>query len=239
MGLGITRASIVSAICDRTGDESTDAQTKVRRLVNERGRSFCKLAYWPFLRTVEDWAFTQGTATYSGSGYLPATFKRYLYGYYMDGTTKYPVEEMSLDEYNNKIGEPSWQGKPNKVLIHKITSDLWESIFYPTPDGTYTFYAVIEKAWTDLTADSSETVITLDYFDIFAEYCALSRFKTQGDTESYNMTYQELFSPIDGLITLAKKSLAKPSLKKGFRPSNKIVQPFGGDHKIDYGAEYR
>ena len=49
-GLGITRASLQSAICDATGDDSADAAVKVQRLINQRGSSFCNLTNWPFTR---------------------------------------------------------------------------------------------------------------------------------------------------------------------------------------------
>ena len=50
MGLGIPRASLISAVSEDTGDDSADAVVKIRRLINRRGRSFCELANFPFLR---------------------------------------------------------------------------------------------------------------------------------------------------------------------------------------------
>ena len=239
-GLGITRASLVSAVCESTGDDSPDAIVKVRRLVNRRGRSFCQITNWPFLRTTASWSFTAGTAAYSGASYLPATYKKLLYAYFMDGTTKYPIYEMSLDEYNNKIAEPSWQGRPSKVLIHKISSGYWETIFYPTPDSDYTVTLEIEQQWTDLTADASETIITNDYYDAFSLYCEIERFRQQGDMEQYQLAKVEWDNPVSGILKAILSDLSnKPSRKRELKPKLGILQPFGGDHSTDYGMSVR
>ena len=242
-GLGITRASLVSAVADSTGDDSSDAAVKIRRLINEKGPEYCMLANWPFNRTTVNFRFTVGIASYSGASYFPATFKSYLYGYYLDGTTKYPVREMSLEEYNNRIAEPSWQSKPDRVLIHKTSSGYWEAIFYPTPDQTYSFTAEIEQQWTDLTADSSETIITKEYFPAFSHFVKIARFIQQGDTENYQIAKDQWWNERKPQSSILGNILAnlsrKPSMKKGMRPAKSVISPFGGDHAQDYGMSVR
>lgn len=240
MSIFITRASLVSAVCESTADDSPDAVVKVRRLINRRGRSFCKITNWPFLRTTVTMTLTIGTAAYSGASYLPTTFKKFLYGYYMDGTTKYPLTEMTLAEYNNKIAEPSWTGKPNKVLIHKISSGYWEIIFYPTPDAAYEVTFEIEQQWTDLTADTSETVITNDYYDAFSLYCEIERFRQQGDIEQYTLAKAEWDNPLSGILKQILSDLSnKPSRKRGLHPAREILEPLGGNHVTNYGMSVR
>jgi hypothetical protein len=242
-GLGITRASLVSAVADSTGDDSSDAVVKIRRLINEKGPEYCMLAPWLFNKTTASFSFTAGTASYSGASYFPDTFKKYLYGYFLDGTTKYPVREMSLEEYNSRIAEPSWQGKPDRVLIHKISSGYWEAIFYPTPDQAYSFTAEIEQHWTDLTSDSSETIITKDHFSAFSHFIKMARFIQQGDTENYQIAKAEWWNegkPQSSILgTILANLSRRTSMRKGMRPSKGSISPFGGDHSQDYGMSVR
>ncbi len=242
-GLGITRASLVSSVADSTGDDSSDAVVKIKRLINEKGPEFCMLALWPFNKTTVNFSFTVGTASYSGASYFPTTFKNYLYGYFMDGTTKYPVREMSQEEYNNRIAEPSWSGKPDRVLIHKTSSGYWETIFYPTPDQAYSFTAEIEQQWTDLTADASETIITKEYFPAFSHFVKMARFIQQGDTENYSIAKADWWNegkPQSSILGIILTNLSrKLSMKKGMRPAKSAISPFGGDNSQDYGASVR
>lgn len=43
MSIGVTRGSLVSAIADKTGDDSSDAVVKIKRLINEKGPDFCAI----------------------------------------------------------------------------------------------------------------------------------------------------------------------------------------------------
>ena len=76
--LGIVRGTLVTAIATLIGDISDDSKVKVRRMINTVGPEFCQLTDWGFLHTVSTFTLTDGTATYSGSGYLPQNLQRIL-----------------------------------------------------------------------------------------------------------------------------------------------------------------
>lgn len=212
MGLGITRASLVSAICDKTGDSSADAIVKVKRLINEKGPEFCNLADWPFLRDSLNFSITTAASTYSGASYLPTTFKKVLGAYLIDGTTRYPLTEVGIKEaYNTWENPDEVAGMPYEFAITQTESGYWQIAFNMIPDRTYTVYLEIELQWTDLTADSSETVMTKEYYPAFVHFVSMAQFFAQGDSESYAMLKNEWDNPANFRYSTLGTCLAKLS----------------------------
>ncbi len=194
MGLGITRASLVSAVCDDTGDDSSDAAIKVRRLINRRGSQFCNLAPWPFLRTQINFSITSaGGYSYSGSAYIPATYKRVISAFIVDNDRWYPIDEVGVIERDDNDNPNENEGRPEKFCISRVDSDktYYQIDFDRKPDQTYTVYLEIEQQWADLTGDSSETLITKQFYDAFTHFCVMGRLKQQGDSENYAMYQNE------------------------------------------------
>jgi hypothetical protein len=188
MGLGIPRLSLVCAVCNDTGDDGEDAVVKVRRVINRRGKQFCNITNWPFLRSDLTFNITSaGGYYYSGASYLPTTFKKVLSAYLVDGTTHIPLTEDGIVEKYNWPNPDDNEGRPDKFCITRIESGYWQIAFNRKPDNTYAVYLEIELQWTDLTGDTSETVITKDYEEAFIHYCDMGRFLQQGDTENYSI----------------------------------------------------
>lgn len=187
MGLGITRASLTSSICERTGDEGQDAAVKVNRLINEQGPQFCMLAPWPFLREDISFGITAAAYVYSGASYLPVTFKKVLAANLLDGTNRYPLIEASLQESREWHNPNDNTGRPDEFCITRIESGYWQIAFNRLPDNNYTIEFEIETQWVDLTSAASETVVTKEYFPAFTHFVSIARFMQQGDTQNYAM----------------------------------------------------
>ena len=212
MGLGILRSSLVSAICETTGDEGTDATVKVRRLINQRGTSFCNITNWPFLRSDLSFSITTSAYKYSGASYLPTTFKRVTAAFLLDGSDRYPLTEVSIQEAYGWKNPDDNSGRPDEFCITRQESGYWEIQFNRIPDGTYTVYLELELQWTDLTADASETLITKEFYDAFVLYCNIARFQQQGDTENYQLSKDEWYNPIrpqDSILIQCLKRIQK------------------------------
>lgn len=221
MGLGITRLSMVSACADDTGDDGPDAIVKIRRLVNKRGRQFCNITNWPFLRDQVTWDITSAIGfSYTGSSsYLPTTFKKVIAGYIVDGSDHHPLNEDGIVERYKWPNPNDNEGRPDKFCITRQESGYWTIEFNRKPDNTYTVYFEIELQWADLTADTSETVITKEYFDAFVHYCDIGRFLQQGDTENLSIYEEQWWSAmptkqrhtiLGGILA----NLSSPSKKK-------------------------
>lgn len=219
MGLGITRLSIQSAVADATGDDSTDALVKIRRLINQRGRSFCGITNWPFLRSDLSFDITEsGGYTYSGASYLPTTFKRITAAFLLDGTDRYPLHEVGIQRAHEWKNPDDNTGRPDEFCITRMESGYWEVQFNRKPDNTYTIYFELELQWTDLTGDTSETLITKEFYDGFLLYCSIARFRQQGDTENYQLAQDEWHNPIkpaDGMLAKCLKQIEKPTQEMG------------------------
>ena len=245
-GLGITRASLVSAIAESTGAEGTDDAMKIRRLINQRGTSFCNIADWPFLHS--DISFSISTADgykYSGASYLPATFKRVTAAFLLDGTDRYPLTEVGILEANFARSE-GWPnpddntGRPDEFCITRIESGYWEIQFNRKPDNTYTVYLELELQWTDLTADSSETLITKEYYDAFVLYCNIARSQQQGDTENYQLFKDDWWNPLkpqDSMLTKCLKLFNKPTGTPAVQVDMEMCGLEEKPHKSDYSKE--
>lgn len=248
-GLGITRASLQSAICEDTGDSSDDAVVKVRRLINRRGSQFCKITNWPFLRHDINFSITNsGGYVYSGADYLPTTFKKVVASYILDNDKHYPLDEVSIGESYGWANPDENEGRPDKFCITRIESGYWEIKFNKKPDQNYTVYLEIELQWTDLTDSDSETVMTKDYYDAFVHYCAIARFRQQGDSENYLLYKNEWDgnSPRDiprhsilgqllaNLASPLRKKAAKVNMEKaGAGPEDVVSAKEMPDYKDD------
>ena len=216
MSLFVTRASLVSAVCDRTGDESDDAVVKVRRLINEKGPEFCDLGPFSFLNSDISFSITSSAYKYSGASYLPTTFKCVKSAYLLDGTTRCPLTEVGIKEAYEWDNPDDNDGRPDEFCITRIESGYWEIQFNRTPDNTYTVYMDIELQWADLTSDSSEAVVPLRYYPQFAHFVSMARFVQQGDTEGYAIAAAAWSNPITnrGMLERMLASLSNPLRRK-------------------------
>src|SRR3990167_4802023 len=237
MGLGITRASLTSALCDSTGDDSSDAVVKIRRLINQRGSSFCNITNWPFLRSDISFSITEaGGYKYSGASYLPTTFKRVTAAFLLDSTNRYPLTEVGILRAHEWPNPDDNSGRPDEFCITRIESGYWEVQFNRKPDNTYTVYFETELQWTDLTVDASETVITKQFYDAFVLYCEVARFRQQVDTENYQLSKDEWFNPIkpqDSILYNCLKQIESPTMLAGLTVDMGI-EPRKNDYSSDY-----
>lgn len=223
MGLGITRASITSSVCDRTGDEGADAAIKVNRLINEQGPQFCALAPWPFLRTDISFGITASASTYSGASYLPASFKKVVGGNLLDGTDRYPLTEVGIGESREWPNPSDNTGRPDEFCITRIESGYYEISFNRLPDNNYTIQLEIETQWTDLTTSTSEAVITKEYFPAFTHFVSMARFMQQGDSENYTMAQVAWWNRNDPKGSILGTILS--NLKSPMKKPHVIVSP--------------
>lgn len=230
--LGITRSSICSAIIESTGDSGDDAIVKVNRLINRKGKQFLNITNWPFLRDQITFNITTSAYAYSGASYLPATFKKVVSAYIVDGTDHYPLEEDGIVERYTWPNPDDNDGRPDRFCITRMESGYWEIAFNRTPDDTYAVYMDIELQWTDLTADSSETVITKEYEDAFEHYCTMARLMQQGDTEQYALyknewdNNQPASPPRHSILGQILAGLSSPSKRKQIVMKESYVLPF-------------
>lgn len=234
--LGITRASLVSSVCDSTGEDSTDSVYKVRRLINRRGKQFCIIANWPFLRHDISFDITTSAYAYSGSGYLPTTFKKVVSAFLLDSTTRCPLNEVSIKEKGEWINPDDNTGRPYEFCITRMESGYWEMQFNKKPDNTYTVHFEIELQWADLTADDSETLITKEYEEAFTHYCTMGRLLQQGDTEQF-LIYQSEWNNPDpkfGVLAGCLANLSSPLKRKSVKMDPDYALPHA--EKSDYDA---
>ena len=188
-GLGITRASITSAVADDTGDDGPDAIVKINRLINREGRGFCALGTFPFLNQEINFSITSSAYQYSGTSYLPDTYKRAVGAYIMkSGDTKhYPLSEINVDTFFSEESPEAIKGMPEKFCVQLISSGYYQIIFDRTPDATYTVYITMEKQWVDVTTDATEVVVTKPFYPFLVHYIDMARFSQQGDAENYKI----------------------------------------------------
>src|SRR3990167_3309412 len=153
MGLYLNLASIVSAVCDATGDDTSDAQVKIRRLVNEKGPGFCLITNWPFMRSDISFSITSSANKYSGASYLPENFKRVVGAHLKDSNNHwYPLTEVSIKERYERWINPNNnnQGQPYEFCITRPESGYFEIEFNRLPDQNYTFEARSEEHTSEL-----------------------------------------------------------------------------------------
>lgn len=227
-GLGITRASLCSSIADKTGDESPDAATKINRLINEQGPQFCALTNWPFLRSDISFSITSSAYVYSGADYLPTTFKKVVGACLLDGTDRYPLAEVSIKESKEWPNPDDNQGLPDEFCITRIESGYWEIAFNRLPDDTYTIQMEIELQWSDLTASTSETVITKEYYPAFTHFVSMARFIQQGDTANYLIAEKAWWNPLmpkGTILGTILANLSSPLRKKAVQMDESYVRP--------------
>ena len=233
MGLGITRASLVSAICDDTGDSGPDSVVKVRRLINRRGTQFCKITNWPFLRSDLSFDVTNaGGWTYSGASYLPTTFKKVITAYLMDGDVRCPFTQVGVHEAADWHAPADNEGMPDEFCITRMESGYWQMAINRVPDQTYTVYFEIALQWSDLTEDTSETVMPKDYYDAFVHFCDISKFRQQGDMEQMQLAQRQWWNPRDtrgSILGVLLSDLSDPHKEKRVIVDMNMIDPFFDD----------
>lgn len=233
-GLYLNLASIVSAVCDMTGDDTSDAQVKIRRLVNRVGPGFCMITNWPFMRSDISFSITNaGGSKYSGASYLPETFKKVLGAHLLDSNNdEHPLKEVDIKErYERWLNPTNNTSRPREFCITRPESGYWEIEFDRTPDTDYTFKADIELKWTPATATTANLVVTDDYLEGFSHFVAMNRAKDQGDLELYTILKSEWWDPKDSQGSVLGRMLANlinPMAQKQFTPTEPTP------HKDDY-----
>lgn len=228
-GLGITQASLVSSVCDKTGDDSIDAAVKVARLINEQGPQFCALTNWPFLRSDLSITITSSAYYYSGASYLPTTFKKIVAGCLKDASgRRYPLTEVSIKASKEWPNPDDNQGRPDEFCITRIESGYWQIAFNRLPDASYTVELEIELQWADLTSSTSETVVTKEYYPALSHFVSMQRFIQQGDNEGFLLSDKAWFNPLIPQGTILGTILAalrSPLRKKSVKMSASYTQP--------------
>jgi hypothetical protein len=223
MGLGITRLSLVTVIADDCGETSVDSQVKIRRMINRRGAQFCLITDWPFTHSDLSFTITHSAYQYSGASYLPTTFKKVVAAYLMDGTTKHPLKEVTIKKSYEWDNPNENEGIPEEFCITRMESGYYEIAFDRLPDQDYVVYLEIELQWVDLTEDTSETLITKEYFDAFAHFCSMGMLKQQGDLEQYAVFKDDWYNPLNPRQSILGQILA--TLKKPLQENKVVMDP--------------
>lgn len=213
-GLYINLASVVSVVCDDTGDDTQDAQVKVRRLVNKHGPGFCMITNWPFMRSDISFSITNALGSkYSGASYLPEAFRKVVGANIVDSNNKwYPLDEVDIKErYERWLNPSDNTGRPTQFCITRIESGYYEIEFDKVPDQTYTFKSDIELKWTPATATTANLVVTDDYMEVFCHYISMQRARQQGDLELYGVMKDDWYNPDNSAGTVLGRALANLS----------------------------
>jgi len=238
MGLGITRASLVSAVAEDTGNDSVDSVVKIKRLINRIGKDFCMITNWPFLYTDISFSITNsGGYKYSGAAYLPTTYKRVIKANIVYNNNVYDLKEVGIQQAYEWDYPAENEGIPEEFCITRIESGYWEIQFDKTPDQTYTVYADIEQQWSELSADDSETLVTKPYEASFVHFLDMARFRQQGDLENYSAykaEWYDAFSPMNSVLGRILASLQKPSANKGVSVDPEYLSSFVNFEIGDY-----
>jgi len=212
--------SIISAVCDNTGDDGADAVAKVVRLINTHGPDYCNLADWKFLRSDLSFSLTVGTADYTSNGttYIPDTFKRVLAAYITDGTERFPLNEVGIGVSHNPSiwGEADDnQGIPSQFEIPRLESDHWTIRFNCLPDAAYTAYFEIETMWTEVTLSTANTCLTEEHLKPFSHFITMERLAQQGDIEQYQIYKDRWHSPMNPEDSILNRILSTLVRKTG------------------------
>ena len=243
--LGILRGSLVTACCGVAGDFSDDAKTKMRRTINEEGRSFCQYRSWAFLHSTVTFNITDGTYEYSGSGYLPQSFQRFLAIKLKDSNDDYvPIDEKPLGWYDD-IQDPTFEGQPFAVVLRGIDSSGYpKAFFYYCPDATYTFEADCDLIWTDVdessSGDTTRVVVTQDAYDAFKWWVTRGYAALQGDdaliARCDKMLFGDRMQRIPGAIELLLSKQRGVGMKRRAAPDGSYkLSKYAGS--ADYGRK--
>ncbi len=210
MGLYLNLASVVSIVSDNTGDDTADAQVKIRRLVNEKGPGFCLITNWPFMRSDISFSITSSANKYSGASYLPENFKRIVGAHLQDSNSAwYPLTEVSIAErYRWLNPNVNNQGRPDEFCVTRPESGYYEIEFNRLPDATYTFQADVELKWTPATSTTANLLITDDYMETFCHFISMARARQQADLELYSILKAEWWNPNDSQGSILGRALA-------------------------------
>lgn len=233
------RTTIVTAVAENTGDVSTNAYVKIRRLINSMGYSYCAISDWHFTRDTISFNITQGTRNYSGASYLPATFDKVLTAKIEDSNSdNWPLDEKSVDWYSQII-DPTFQGTPYAFVLTELDASTFQEIcFYYCPDATYTAYLRCKLKWSEVSDNSTALLIPDSHQDAFIWWVSKARFIQQGDVQGVKDADEMLYgSPLkrkSGLIDIMLGNEGKPQLKRGMKPSRSYIDPMGR-FKKDYG----
>lgn len=232
--LGILRGSLVTACCGVVQDISANAKVKMRRAINEGGRSFSQLRDWAFLHTTVTFNIVDGDYDYAGSGYLPLGFQRFVAQKITDSNgDSHPIDEKSLAWYST-IEDVAYEGEPFAVVLKGLDSNGYQQAnFYYCPDDTYTFEADCDLVWTDVSAaaagDTSRVVVTDDCFDAFKYWCAMTYAVAQGDDEviarCQRMLYGDRMQRIPGVLDILLSKQRGALKKRGARPDGSYKNP--------------
>jgi hypothetical protein len=222
MGLGIVFASLISAVADKTGDDSLDAVVKIKRLVNEKGPDFCSITDFPFKRSDISFSITTAAYKYSGASYLPTTFNGVQAAFILDSNNdRHPLNEVGIVEAHDP--DLGWKnpdendGIPDEFCITRMESGYWEIQFNRKPDQTLTVYLEISLQWTDLSATTDEAIITKPYYPAFAHFVSMARFVQQGDAENLAIAKMEWWDQNNPKVSILGRllgSLSKPLQRK-------------------------
>lgn len=157
----MTFLELQNRVMGRLNWTSTDARALVKNYLNER--------YREVVSSVNTARTRRGLVTFTtviGNSYVTGTGIAKLLDLYDAVTLKRPLDEVSVDEIRARDAAAEVTGTPTHYAIFKHQDDEITLLLYPQPTAVAALTADALIAGTDMSADTDEPTIPVDFQDV-------------------------------------------------------------------------
>lgn len=156
-----------------SGPSGTDL-TDAKQIVNDAYRRFLDAnTDWSFLKPVTQLTTIANTWVYQ----LPNDYIRLIRTFQHDSDSGYPeLEERSIDDILSMKACNDYSSYPEYFALRpseytKETGQIWEVLFFPTPDSSYTLHYQYKMYPEKLEDDNDLPVGAFEYSDCIRQLC--------------------------------------------------------------------
>lgn len=206
-----TYKNIQDRVLDLLNKSDTTTRNRIKNWINMGQADFVLRELWPFRETTGTLSLAQGTQEYDLSTNFSDIDEQNIISVALQGTN---FKKLPYWPYNQlRADKPDFdydaQAVPARYYLKSGNIGFW-----PVPNGAYTVLIDYYKVPTELSDDSDEPIIPLNYREALVHY-ALSMehdFNTDPDLAQKSMnTYEDK-------VTLARQNLlAQPTDTGNFR----------------------
>ena len=157
----MTFVQLQNRVMSRLNWTSTDARDLVKNYLNERYREVCS--------SVGAEKTRRGNVTFTtaaGNNLVTGTGIAKLLGLYDAVTLDRPLQEVSVDDIKSMDPAADTTGTPTHYAIYKHIDDEITLLLYPEPTAIAALTADALLAGTDMSGDSDEPTIPVDFQDV-------------------------------------------------------------------------
>lgn len=206
-----TYRNIQDLVLDSLGRSDSTTRNRVKNWINLGQSDFVLRELWPFRETTGSLSLVAGTQEYSLSSNFSNIDSQNIIAVSLQGASGRKLLYWPYNQLRNTYPDFDYNGQslPDKYYLKSGYIG-----FYPIPNGADSIAVDYYKTPTELSADSDEPIIPVNYREALVHYALSLEHDYDGDPD----LAQKSSNRYEEIVTLARNNLlAQPTDEGNFR----------------------